>query len=817
MDHYLLDNLDINPEFSRAIEAMEAGKNLLVTGKAGTGKSTLLSYFRTRRSSLPPVIAPTGIAALNVEGMTIHRFFGWGPSITPDIIRSGRWGPPMDLSKLKTLIIDEISMVRADLFDCIELALRLFGPNSSKPFGGVQILLFGDLLQLDPVLTRGEHDWWFEHYGYRTKFFFSAHAMENFSFESVELRKIYRQSEKDFIELLECVRTDRLTQDGLDRINARYDESFEPGPFSPYVTVTPKNEQAERINKKQLGAITEPEFLFRAKIEGDVQPEDWGIIEKELRLKVGAKVMMINNQSFGDWVNGSIGVVKHIDEEEEIVSVLLLDSQREVEVERHLFEIGKHQRKNSQLEWQTDAIINQFPMRLSWAITVHKSQGQTLSHVLIDPYRGFFADGHLYVALSRCTTFDGVKLNKRIRHSDLKVSREVLRFLAKREQTFAGIENRPLAFLGIIETGFTEHSKLVEFAAIVVADDGTCETFSTLLAPMTDVGNGSQHGIVAEDLCLAPTISEAWGYISRRLHDCIWVSVDNAAEFRVLNAHLKSEGVFQDMPVGVSLTSDANLPLESLMNSGEFGLPENYTALELAISTKLAFEKLNPTLDHAEPFNGKPNSEGYSRLFSRDNLPLPDCLSSSGPFRKSVENLTNNHHYADYTAMALADLGNCPKAGNLIWNCHQALDVASDEVERIHDYLGTSLRSAIERDARLDDHEERYAKAFYSALDLRLPTFKDTDSSDFVLRRGMTICFSGDGAVLEKNQRFIKKQEFEEAAAAWGLRVEQSLTKSRTDLLVLMDRTSMSSKAKNALKWGKSIWSIHEFSDAIDF
>ena len=336
--------IEFNPEFERALECIQAGKNVLVTGKAGTGKSTLLKYFRETQDPLPPVVAPTGIAALNVGGLTIHKFFGFQRDVAPQAILDGKHKVnKRHLKNLKMLIIDEVSMVRADLFDCVANVLAKYGPSRGELFGGVQMVLIGDLFQLDPVLAESEAEWWYEHHGYKTKFFFSAKAMEHCDLEIVELEKVYRQKDAEFVDLLNDVRSDTLTKDGLAKLNERVDSDFDPPPSSAYVVLTTKNDKAERINSKKLDGLDGELYEFEALVVGDIQESDWGNIDKLLCFKVGAKVIMTNNDSAQRWVNGTIGIVQEVLCDETGVRVLVetLDPTDQIMVHPHCFEISR--------------------------------------------------------------------------------------------------------------------------------------------------------------------------------------------------------------------------------------------------------------------------------------------------------------------------------------------------------------------------------------------------------------------------------------------------------------------------------------------
>ena len=305
--------IEINPEFGRALELMEAGaRNLFVTGRAGTGKSTLLEHFRANTGTNPVVLAPTGVAALNVRGQTIHRFFGFGVDATPEKVRASRRKPrdPELIARLTTVVIDEVSMLRADLLDCIDVFLRKHGPMPRTPFGGVHMVFVGDLYQLPPVVTGEEREIFRS--VYETPYFFSARALADEDLDVVELQKVYRQKDADFVELLGRIRNDSVDDADMARLNARLDPGFEPPPDAFHVSLTTTNRNADRINETRLESLPGRMLVSRADIGGDFGREHHPTAT-ELTFKEGAQVMLLNNDAAGRWVNGSIGTVESLE------------------------------------------------------------------------------------------------------------------------------------------------------------------------------------------------------------------------------------------------------------------------------------------------------------------------------------------------------------------------------------------------------------------------------------------------------------------------------------------------------------------------
>lgn len=430
--------LDINDRFRHALQLMEhTNQSLFITGKAGTGKSTLLSHFCARTRKKPVVLAPTGVAALNVRGQTIHKFFHFYIDVTPDKIRRHQVRPRSTklYKKLKTIIIDEVSMVRADLLDCIDEFLRIYGPETGQPFGGVQMIFVGDLYQLPPVVQRDAEAVFEQHY--ETPYFFSARCLKEADFAVVELEKIYRQKEQEFVDLLNRVRVNAATQDDIDMLNQRFDPQYVPKGKAFFINLTTTNRKADEINATHLAALKTKLSTTRAVIKGDFGKESYPTAE-ELQFKIGAQVMLINNDTNGRWVNGSIGeilAIKRDDEDRAYVEVRLQDDRDLVQVYPHTWEVYRYGLEGGEITAESVGSFTQFPFRLAWAVTIHKAQGKTFDHVMIDIDRGTFAAGQMYVALSRCTTLDGIVLKTRIELQHINADERIVEFLAAHPYT----------------------------------------------------------------------------------------------------------------------------------------------------------------------------------------------------------------------------------------------------------------------------------------------------------------------------------------------------------------------------------------------
>lgn len=407
------DTVTIDPELLKVVEVLEnAQKHIFLTGNAGTGKSTLLHEFRKKTKQKTAFLAPTGVAALNIQGQTIHSFFGFRPDVTVQAIQ--RYYRKKDkkglFKKLDVLVIDEISMVRADLLDCIDAMLRLHGKDPHEPFGGVRMIFIGDLHQLPPVVKKEEEHIFRTHY--QSPYFFSARVCTDLTFECIELEKMYRQTDADFISLLQAVRTNTLTDADVERLNARYDPQFESPTSHYFIHLTTTNKKAQMINEYHLNRLFNERFVYEATATGTLS-EKIAPTAAKLEVKVGAQVMMVANDRDGRWVNGSIGKIVGVKggvKGEDDILLVELDSEAVVEVTPYTWEMFKIEYNPALDTLQTEVTgsYRQYPITLAWAITIHKSQGKTFDNVIIDFGRGTFAYGQAYVALSRARTLEGI-------------------------------------------------------------------------------------------------------------------------------------------------------------------------------------------------------------------------------------------------------------------------------------------------------------------------------------------------------------------------------------------------------------------------
>ena len=418
-------NLEVTPEFSRSFDLMEnTTQHLYITGKAGTGKSTLLQYFKEKTKKKIVVLAPTGIAAINIGGSTIHSFFRFPPRlISRDEIRKIRERQGL-FAALDTVVIDEVSMVRADVMDGIDYSLRVNRDRIDEPFGGVQVILIGDLFQLPPVVEKGFEEYFEDMF--QSPFFFSAHVFHQVHLTKIELQRVFRQQDPEFIGLLNKVRNNQIHPSEVQQLNRRYTPDLTCDENDLAIILTSTNALASGINSAKLDTLNTKEYCFDAVVQADFDEKSYPT-DKRLRLKQGAQVMMVKNDANKRWANGTLGVVQKLSNDS--VKVSFEGSSCMVEPSSWEKIEYEYDREKGRIEPVVTGSFRQYPIKLAWAMTVHKSQGKTFDKVIIDLGNGAFAHGQAYVALSRCRSFDGIRLVNPIKDSDVILDPRVRGFL----------------------------------------------------------------------------------------------------------------------------------------------------------------------------------------------------------------------------------------------------------------------------------------------------------------------------------------------------------------------------------------------------
>ena len=467
-----------NKEFQDALNLIQyTRQSVFLTGKAGTGKSTFLRYICEHTKKKHVVLAPTGIAAINAGGSTLHSFFKlpFYP-LLPDnpnfSLQRGRiheffkYTKPHRklLEELELIIIDEISMVRADIIDAVDRILRVYSRNLREPFGGKQILLVGDVFQLEPVVKGDERE--ILNRFYPTPYFFSARVFNQIDLVSIELQKVYRQTDATFVGVLDHIRNNTVGATDLQLLNTRYGTQIEESEADMYITLATRRDNVDHINDKKLAELPGEPVTFSGEITGDF-PESSLPTSQELVLKPGAQIIFIKNDFDRRWVNGTIGIISGFDPFEETLYVIT-DDGKECDVKRESWRNirYKYNEEKKQIEEEELGTFTQYPIRLAWAITIHKSQGLTFSRAVIDFTGGVFAGGQAYVALSRCTSLEGIQLKKPVSRADVFVRPEIIGFAER-------FNNRQA-----IDRALKQAQADVQYAAATKAfDKGDFDTF----------------------------------------------------------------------------------------------------------------------------------------------------------------------------------------------------------------------------------------------------------------------------------------------------------------------------------------------------
>jgi hypothetical protein len=781
--------IELTEEFERALEYLDSGSHLFLTGKAGTGKSTLIRHYIETTERNVVVAAPTGIAALNVNGYTLHRLFSFSTTTTTEDILGSSYYPgrfSKAIKALDTLIIDEASMVRADLFDMVEAALRRFGPHPGESFGGAQVVLVGDLLQLPPVVTEPESAFFSTRY--ETPFFFSADTFFRNNFPTVALTKVFRQlGDHRLNSILNAVREGVLVAEAAKELATRVMPDFEPPEDEFWLTLGSTNNIVASRNSRHLERLPADEHTSVATQRGDLSLFDLSSMEEVVRYKVGAQVMMLTNDSANRWVNGTIGrVVAVADAEQPLVTVEFRDG-RTAEVGLHTWDVTRPVAEGGSLRHEVIGTFTQLPFKLAWAITIHKSQGQTLDNLVVDLAGGAFASGQVYVALSRCTSMDGLVLKQAVRPKDLKTDRRALRFMRAATAMTTGARFCAIATLSVGNVGRMWRPRPVEVA--VAFEDGTA--LSTLLNPGSDLFNArDDFDITVADILLAPSLPEAWSVLGPALEGWTPVGVDIDTTLEEIDFELKRNAATVALPIGVSIPVDALTDTEKQVITSR-------TALGRASAALAAFERIGIEDASASPFEEVADLDASANfLLTRDpKTPVP-----TPPQMPALAGL----------AQVSRELSAVILSGSIAATAKHP----SDELDELRRMVGQGLSDKV-RDhlplpstiaARLPEVDELLGTSLTAANE---QSSVETACIEEALLPGVTYYISGTAHTRCGDR--IEKSEVAAMAATRGLVYVENFGKKSCQVLVVAEEGSQSGKSKKAEEWGMPVFSLDEF------
>ncbi|OFN34253.1 AAA family ATPase [Corynebacterium sp. HMSC072A04] len=756
--------ITLTEEFRHALDLIGAGRNVLISGKAGTGKSTLLREFLENTGHKEVLVtAPTGVAALNIEGFTIHRAFGFRPSMVPsDLERGGAWRPSTVtwdvLKKTDILVVDEISMVRADLFDMMDQALRRIRRNG-KPFGGVQLVLVGDLLQLPPVVTPNEAELF--NSVWETPYFFSAQVYTQLDLEEVNLTQVWRQADPTFIDLLNEVREGSVGEESLEILNRLVVPDFDAP--DDWVTLTSRKSTVARINRQKLANLPAAKFVSVAEGTGELPANSFSG-EDELHYAEGARVMTVINDPKGRFVNGSFGQIVRATEHE--IDVRIDATGEVVTLTPHTWEINRPGVDGSRLVSETIGTIRQFPVILAWAITIHKSQGKTIPKLYIDLAGGTATDGQFYVALSRAVDLEHLRFSTPVEPRHIRANNALVRRVRREVSSGVNTDRVVLVSFNGVSFGMSEH--IARIHAIVYHNGTRVASFGSWINPMADLGEfGQRYSVPVGGLAMAPTLGDFWPLLLRQAQGGIVVG-DRLA---MLERAVRHQEKGMDVALGIGY------------EVGDFSFePEGDDVVSRCESMAVAYEKgtIAPSRGQLVP-PAERETEGA--------VLIPSWAPKAPMTLDQLQATDSDNAWAAMSGGTVM-----PRSFAEVEECAELLSAWAVSrglwTQELYDDI-------LARVARIDTRT------------VELPAVENTTVDvPSLLVPGTRVAFTGRNELLggpaddERLDRICRIRRLE---------YKKGMSKTRCDLLVARDVASMSRKAQAAREFGKPIISQEDF------
>lgn len=762
-------SITITNEFNEALNIIAQRQNLTISGRAGTGKSTLLRLALSQiDSNKILVVAPTGVAALNVGGITIHRAFSFRPGMYPsDLGPDGKWGPSKQLQKvlraLDVLVIDEISMVRADLFDMMDIALRTLR-NNDRPFGGVQLILVGDLLQLPPVVEENESQLFNSHW--KTPFFFSSQVYQRLELKHVQLMTVWRQSDSHFIDLLNQVREGNIDGAGLELLNRQVDPYFELD--DEWVALAPHKRQVAKINQSHLRKLEGPILTSEAEYNSVNENYDFGG-EDILNYAVGARAMTIINDQDERFVNGSFGTI--VAATNKTITMVMDETDQTVELEKHTWSVHTPALVGGQITSNVTGTIYQFPVILAWAVTIHKSQGKTIPKLFIDLSNGIAMEGQLYVALSRAVSLENLRLNRPIKPKYVKANNSLVRVIRRNTSEITDTTRFVFVTFDGVDFGVSRH--VIRIHVVIVNEKKIVADFGTWINPMADLGDFREaNNIPPFGLAPAPRLGDFWPLLLRQAEGGLVIG----DQLPMLEQAVKYQHRGMEICLGLGYDiSELNL---SLSATGVDDKAREMAQMYLDNRLNISEGTVVPPAD----------ANAVGALF------VPTWSGEKPPVLDWSRTNDNDAAWASYAG---ADVP--PELAQAENHVQPAMSMAAWANERNawNETVRAEVRAQVDR-------------ADAGEVELQEVTNHAVDFSEY-FRAGTRVALTGNHGLLFGKS--VTDDEVKELFAQRDLKWKSSVSRTQCDILVAHDPSTMSRKAQAAREYGHPIVALDDFEE----